>query len=293
MICGIDAGGTKTTCVVMNESGEIILDLTLGTMHFMKVGYEGITLQLKEIENIFIENKIDLKSLHLVLGLAGYGEDPVIRKNIESAVYTVFPNAYIMSDAQFAHYAFLEGDAGVLVIAGTGSIALRKENKAWTRRGGFGYLIDDAGSAYWIGKRILQAYAREVDGQLEKTPIFDCINETFNLKNGYEMIELVNKQKGNYRNWVAELARITSWVKDDVLNLIYQDAGIALAQMANSFIVNKETKLSISGSVLQNNTRVYDTFVNHLNSNYKVIKPTQRIEYGAYLHYRRIHNKGD
>ena len=87
-----------------------------------------------------------------MIGMAGYGEDLKIREKIEASVFKVFP-AIIMNDAHFAHISALNNQDGVLVISGTGSIAFHKKNNEFSRKGGFGYLIDDGGSGFGLVNR--------------------------------------------------------------------------------------------------------------------------------------------
>lgn len=64
--------------------------------------------------------------------------------------------ARVISDVEAAYLGALGGRAGVVVIAGTGSIALARDNRSrWRRSGGLGPLLGDEGSAFWIGKEWL------------------------------------------------------------------------------------------------------------------------------------------
>jgi glucosamine kinase len=71
---------------------------------------------------------------------------------------------HVMSDAQAALLGALDGDPGVLVLAGTGSIVLgRSASGRWARAGGLGPLLGDEGSAFWMGREWLRALARDGD----------------------------------------------------------------------------------------------------------------------------------
>jgi glucosamine kinase len=63
----------------------------------------------------------------------------------------------VISDVEAAHLAALGGAAGVLLLAGTGSIALGRDRRGrWRREGGLGPLLGDDGSAFWIGREWLR-----------------------------------------------------------------------------------------------------------------------------------------
>lgn len=71
----------------------------------------------------------------------------------------------------------LDGENGIVIIAGTGSIALALKDNIVTRCGGWGSQLGDEGSAYWIAKKMLSIFCQEVDGRLEKTKLYELIKK--------------------------------------------------------------------------------------------------------------------
>jgi N-acetylglucosamine kinase-like BadF-type ATPase len=70
----------------------------------------------------------------------------------------------VLSDAQLAHLGALGGGPGVLILAGTGSIVVGCDRRGrWTRAGGFGPLLGDEGSGFWLGRAWLRATTRGED----------------------------------------------------------------------------------------------------------------------------------
>ena len=68
----------------------------------------------------------------------------------------------VIADVEAAWHARLGAERGVLVLAGTGSIALGRDARGrWARAGGLGPLLGDEGSAFWIGREWLRATADE------------------------------------------------------------------------------------------------------------------------------------
>ena len=62
-----------------------------------------------------------------------------------------------ISDVELAHAAAFSGGPGILVIAGTGSIAIARDRRGrWRRAGGWGQLLGDEGSGFWIGRAALR-----------------------------------------------------------------------------------------------------------------------------------------
>src|SRR5947208_1488027 len=70
----------------------------------------------------------------------------------------------VISDAQAAFLGAVGDGPGVLVLAGTGSIVVAHDGRGrWTRAGGFGPLVGDEGSGFWLGREWLRSLARRGD----------------------------------------------------------------------------------------------------------------------------------
>ena len=70
----------------------------------------------------------------------------------------------VLSDAQIAHLGALGVGAGVLILAGTGSIVIGRDRAGrWARAGGFGPLLGDEGSGFWLGRAWLRATTQGED----------------------------------------------------------------------------------------------------------------------------------
>ena len=83
------------------------------------------------------------------------------RERARAALAPLAPTVRIMSDVEAAYLGALGTDAGVLLLAGTGSIALGRDAAGrWHRAGGLGPLLGDEGSAFWIGRAWLRATDR-------------------------------------------------------------------------------------------------------------------------------------
>jgi N-acetylglucosamine kinase-like BadF-type ATPase len=76
----------------------------------------------------------------------------------------------VMSDVELVHFASYGTANGTVLIAGTGSIAVRKDFEGTLHRaGGWGHTVDDAGSGMWLGQMACKAVARMLDGRGPET----------------------------------------------------------------------------------------------------------------------------
>lgn len=89
---------------------------------------------------------------------------PAERRRQEEYLRPLAEKVRVTSDVEAAYRSALGDRPGVLVLAGTGSIALgRDRRRRWVRRGGMGPLLGDEGSAFWMGREYLRATTRGED----------------------------------------------------------------------------------------------------------------------------------
>lgn len=285
---GIDAGGTSSSAMLFDKQGDVIAKFKKESMHYMRVGYEGITRILKEIKSDVEHMNLDISVLNVAIGMAGYGSDPSICNSIEKSVHAVFKDAFITNDAHFALIAALNDEDGVYVISGTGSIAFKKEKESLSRKGGFGYLLDDEGSAYWIGRQLLPIFTKEDDGRLPRSSFHQAMLDHYKITQAYDLVSIANQQESNYRQWVADIAYIGSKHMDvESIQRIYISAGELLAAHANAFIIKDNDKIAVGGSVLINNETVKESFIDALNPKYQFVENSIPVEKSVYLIFNR------
>ncbi|WP_165491864.1 N-acetylglucosamine kinase [Egibacter rhizosphaerae] len=104
----------------------------------------------------------------LVAGLTGLFETPEAAGGLGDALRARIgvETVVLTGDVVTAHAGALGGASGVVVAAGTGSVALAVgDDGTWARADGWGALLGDAGSGHWIGRRALEAALRWYDGR--------------------------------------------------------------------------------------------------------------------------------
>ena len=109
----------------------------------------------------------------LVVGVAGVGrEQQKIALQQELERQEIAETVVVITDAEAAmEDAFGEGP-GILLIAGTGSIAWGRSPAGTTQRcGGWGPVIGDEGSGAWLGRKALQVIAAAHDGREPETAL--------------------------------------------------------------------------------------------------------------------------
>jgi len=162
---GIDAGGTKTICVLGDESRTLVR-ATGGSIKHMRVGEEQAALNLQGVVKDALTQVGILGEAVAAscVGTAGSRIPSYAAWVKESLSEQVGGSIEICGDEEIALDAAFPGGAGVLVVAGTGSnIAGRTSTGVVVNAGGWGPALGDEGSGYWLGHTALRAAFRAHD----------------------------------------------------------------------------------------------------------------------------------
>lgn len=169
---GVDAGGTATRALVSSNgtrSGEA-----------EGPGANATTLGVDDAADAMLtvvrKALAHRRPAAIVVGAAGAGRAAVAAE-LEALIGSAFPGARVAvgDDAAIALRAAIPAGPGVVVIAGTGSIAYAENGDRRARIGGLGYLAGDEGSAYAIGLAAVRLYGRVLDGRARGDETTDLV----------------------------------------------------------------------------------------------------------------------
>jgi len=191
-VLGIDAGGTKTVCQLANERGEVLAEARRGGANLQASGELEVEKVLHDVMEETIGDR-DVVPAAICLGIAGVDrpEDAhVVRGLMKRIGYKA--RVLVVNDALVALEAGAPDEPGVVVIAGTGSIAYgRNSRNEGARSGGWGYVLGDEGSGYWIGRAALRAVLREADRRGPQTQLTDLLLQHFHIQRAQDLIHEV------------------------------------------------------------------------------------------------------
>ena len=163
-VLGIDAGGTKTVCLLADDQGQVIAESRRGGANLQAVGELEVEKVLHEVMEEAMGNRAIVPAA-ICLGIAGVDrpDDSAVVDGIMRRIgYKA--RVVVVNDALVALEAGAPEQAGVVVISGTGSISYGRDGRGHAARsGGWGYVLGDEGSGYWIGRAALRAVLREAD----------------------------------------------------------------------------------------------------------------------------------
>jgi N-acetylglucosamine kinase len=244
-VLGIDAGGTKTVCLLANDEGEVLAEARGGGANLQSAGELEVEKVLHHVMDIVLAAH-DVVPAAICLGIAG-----VDRPEDADAVRGIMrrigfkARTLIVNDALIALVAGAGNQAGVVVVAGTGSIAYGKDTAGRAARaGGWGYVLGDEGGGFWIGRLGLSAVVREFDGRGPATRLTELILAQLRLASPTQLIREVYDTTIP-RHAIAGLAPLVQRAADQgdaVAADILKRAGAELASAATSVIVRLDMR---------------------------------------------------
>jgi N-acetylglucosamine kinase-like BadF-type ATPase len=177
-VIGVDGGGTKTHALIVGLDGTVVAESNAGPTNLQKIGISKASQVLFDaIHDCCQKAECSPEALqNIVLGVSGAGraadKNELVDNLLALGIRKKFPLKHIVveTDARVALEAAFAGGPGIIVISGTGSIALyRTEDGRFLRAGGWGSILGDEGSGFTIGRDALNAVMRQHDGRSEKT----------------------------------------------------------------------------------------------------------------------------
>lgn len=293
---GIDGGGTKTAFALYDQQAHEIDRVVLPSCHVLQTSKKQAIDLLQQGVQSLLPHDVASEHVYIGCGLAGYGNDASLRQEIEERVAQSFAGMHycIANDAQIGLLGALNGDEGIFVIAGTGSMGLSYQHGQFKRVGGWGYTLGDEGSAYWLAKQLLQEYTKQVDGRKKRTSLVDTVKNACDLQDDYDIISFVNTTMENKRDNIASLAPLVYQLAQDhdsAALAIYAKLADELSSLIQSLAkdFSHTVNVSYTGGVWKGLSfiRPYLT----LNDNIHLCAPQHDPCYGAYLLAKQLKDK--
>ncbi len=229
-IASIDGGGSKTSAVIMTRDGSV--------RHLAPVS--GCNPQdgsdwLLAFNTVLGQIPVDA---YTVLGMPGHGEIPANDRMVAEVVRAkIGKHHIIMNDVELAYRGAFGDEDGVLVLSGTGSMAMGRANGNTVRAGGWGYYFSDEGSGHWIGQRALQEATRIIDAGTTESPFVQGLTSRINAPDHrFGLLEWVAADPSP-RARIAEIARYVDAMEqagDPVAQRILNEAAMHLAGLART-----------------------------------------------------------
>jgi N-acetylglucosamine kinase-like BadF-type ATPase len=239
LLLGIDAGGTKTVCCLADGDGRLLSEARGGGANLQTDG----ELAVEKVLHAVMDRALGAHERTvgaICLGMAGVDRaaDGDLVRGIMRRIGAQ-ARVVVVNDALIALVAGLGDAPGIVLICGTGSIAYgRNVRNDAARAGGWGHVLGDEGSGYWISRQALRAVARAADGRAPATTLSAKLLAHFGIAHPGELVaEVYERQRRHHE--LAQLARLVQQARDEgdeVATQILELAAHELVRAARSVL---------------------------------------------------------
>ena len=271
---GIDGGGSKTSCLIGDENSVLGSGAAAGS-NIVRVG----EAKAREALAAAIGQACGMAGVtpsrinRTCMGLAGAGQPEIaeIAQRLVSEI--VSGEILVVGDTVITLEAAFGSGAGVIVIAGTGSIAYGRNARGETARaGGWGYAVSDEGSGHWIGREAVAAALRwgdQSDGN--DSVLMTELMKFWRVETRSELVVAANASPApDFAALLPAVLAAAASGDTDARNVLAR-AGGELAALAGVvlhrvFRDDEPVPVAMSGGVFRNSAQVCQAFYNGLRS---------------------------
>jgi glucosamine kinase len=275
---GIDGGGSKTSCAI-GDALSLLARSTAGPSNITRVDEMRARESLHQaIREACANAKIDPRQIdRACIGAAGAGRQEVADVVRKIVAEVINGEIEVVGDMEIALAAAFGSGPGVIIIAGTGSIAYGRNAQGTTARaGGWGFAISDEGSAHWIGRAAVASLLREIDqyeerlgaqNAVEDSSLFRELKAAWNLRS----LEAFVRTANSHPDFAALLPAILAAADAGNVSAqrVLEQAGAELSRLASTVIrklfaepdaSSTFVKLAMVGGVFKHSARVRESF---------------------------------
>ncbi len=276
---GIDGGGTRTAAWLADGEGKILARAESGPSNPTKVGIRAAEREiLKAFRACLRQAGFPLAAARatrppvvraVCAGIAGVDRRSVHRPLLAWMRRHIPARHYLLTfDAVIALAAAVRNAPGIIVIAGTGSIAFARDDQGrLLRAGGWGIPFDDHGSGYDLGRKAVAAALEAFDGRGPQTTLINRICQHLDLGDITEIVseQLEQQQVAALFPLVMEAAREGDLVARHLCDDAARDlASLAAALLKRAGWTDRATPVVTTGGVFKASNLIRRAFTRHL-----------------------------
>lgn len=278
---GIEGGATRTTCVVGDQTGRLLGVGCGGPSNYLTAGVDGMKKSLADsVQSALRGAGLKVTPEATYAGLAGIGLSGIPRAvKLAAKKATGSKKILIDTDGAVALYGAFAGGPGMIVVSGTGSVAMGIDDKGEkVRVGGWGHILGDEGSAFHIGLEGLRAVVRSYDGLLPPTELTREALSSFRIQQVEELVSIFYS-KGVGKERLAAFSKNVMEVasKGDSLAIgIVDSACETLGRMVQVLLRRlsfDRPRLVLSGGVFEGSRWFRKRFMESLHADVETVSP--------------------
>ncbi|MBZ5721606.1 MAG: hypothetical protein LAO03_14605 [Acidobacteriia bacterium] len=289
---GIDGGGSKTACAIGDETS-LLGSGAAGGSNVVRVGESQARAAIAAAirQACAAANIAPTQIQRTCVGLAGGARAEVSDAVRRIVAESVSGEVQVVGDMVIAMEAAFGSGPGVIVIAGTGSIAYGRDCHGQTvRAGGWGFAISDEGSGHWIGRSAVAAAIRAVDdpkASAQGAGLLESLIKSWQLSSREQLIMAANATPSPDFSALLPAVLSAAEAGDPLARSVLTQAGNELANLAKMvlrrlFPEGEDVPVAMSGGVFGNSPLVRQVFYNSVRAEYPqavigaaVVEPVQ------------------
>ena len=279
---GIDGGATKTTCAV--GDGQSVLGMaTAGGSNVIRLGEMRARAGLHEaVRQACAAASVEPAQIESAcVGASGAGRAEVSDIVARIMAEIVPARVQVVGDTVIALQAAFGSGPGVVMVAGTGSIAYgRDERGQTTRAGGWGFAISDEGSGQWVGRTAVGTVLRAQENG-ENPALLGAIQRAWRLASLHELVGMANAAPPPDFSGLFPVVLSSADSGDPLARSVLTGAGRELADLTKRAIRRLfsgagRVPVAMAGGVFRQSALVRQVFYNSLAAEFShvTVNPT-------------------
>ena len=276
-VAGVDGGATKTLALIGTANGKVLGRGVAGSSNYHNIGKlpasKAIKTAVARAKKQVGIGKSRVGTAVIALAAVDSTEDfRVVRRFVRRA--NVAAKSVVIHDSVAALYAASRGNPVIIVNSGTGCFAAGVNQAGdYVRVGGWGYLIDDKGSAFDIGMKAITMAFRMIDGRTPRTILPTLLKRRLGVKRFDQILDMIYANKLSVEE-IARLAPLVSKAANDdkVCRRILNMAGASLAELAITAarrlkMTNRSFQLATVGGGFKSGRHLLKPFASKIRDN--------------------------
>ncbi|HUC92704.1 MAG TPA: BadF/BadG/BcrA/BcrD ATPase family protein [Paenibacillus sp.] len=228
----VDGGQTKTSVVIYDSNGQIVNRWTdEPVIHYAKTGgldsYRSMAANVRDRLNALSMRD----AVTICFSLTGYHDDttaiPQAIEDVLSCPGFELAGLRIVPDYWGNWYSVTKGDPGIVVISGGGTVAYGRNREGQSiRLGGWGHLLGDEGSGYWIGLEAVRTVLKSQAGLTETTGMEHPILEALQVRGETRLLAAIHSGQIADKHLALLVPIVDEWaVKGDAAAVRIMEEG--------------------------------------------------------------------
>lgn len=260
-VVGVDGGGSKTAVAVAGIRGPDLANI-VGSPSAVRPGQaakSADTIARLVAEALEACGKGDERPAAICVGLAGVGRDAEFASFFnEMQERDLTDELVVLPDAVVALEDAFGDEAGILLIAGTGSVCYgRGPTGKLARCGGWGFFCGDEGGGAWIGRRALSVVTASSDGREPETALVGALLTSLTLGKVEELVswgaEATVQQLAQVAPIVVSVAATGDLRANSILTMAAEELVLHVRTLARDLFADERAAVPVafSGGLLQ------------------------------------------